>query len=67
MIQVFFILNMLLVEDALRPSFILIVNMFSLYTLQNKKIFYKKKFVDFQNLIEIKFCPRVIFETSIIH
>ena len=46
---------------ASRQSSILIVNIFSLYTLQTKKQtkfrgIYEKKFMDFQNFQKIEFC-----------
>ena len=55
-------------------SSISIVNIFSFYTSYivnkiKKKVrrFSEKDFVDFDNLMEIKFCWRLIFEILIIH
>ena len=58
-------------QGTLRPSSMLIVNIFSLYTLHknnNKKVRrFIKKILDFQNLIKIEFCWRLIFEILTVH
>ena len=45
-----------------------IVNIFSLYTKTTRKVNgFKKKIVNFQNIMKIEFCWKLIFEILIIH